>query len=112
MHFIEEMSKAERKEYRNTMRNSLIAAGGRVYTDKWNGVTVAIEPIISGNNCNSFRVATAYCNSSDKYRKSLGEAIALYRLSTDRCNVIRCVGFEYTNERMMAIVDTFSSLRY
>lgn len=106
MHFIEDIPKTERKEYRNNLRDSLIAAGGRVYTDKHSGVTVAIEPIVSSNNCKSFRVATAYCNSNDKFRKSMGEAIALYRLLTDRCSIIRCETIGSTNARMDAIANS------
>jgi hypothetical protein len=107
VHFIETMSKTERKEYRDNLRDSLINTGGRIYTDKHSGVTAVIEPIISGNNCKFFRVATAYCNSNDKFRKSTGEAIALYRLLTDRCIVISCKTLDNTNERMDAIADSF-----
>ena len=106
-HFIEEMTKIERKEYRNKVRNDLIAAGGRTYTDKHSGVTVVIKPIVAGNNCKFFRVAVAYCNSNDKFRKSMGEAIAIYRLFTDRCNIIRCETLGNTSKRMEAIANSF-----
>lgn len=107
-HFIEEMSKAERKEYRNALRDGLIAAGGRLYVDEYSGTVIAIEPNIPGSNCKTFRVAVAYCNSNDKFRKSVGEAIALYRLNSNMCNVIRCEVWGGSIARMDKIVGDFS----
>ena len=111
MYFIEVMSKADREEYRNTMRDNLIAAGGRIYVNKYLGIVTVIEPCIPGSNCKSFRVAAAYCNSNDKFRKSTGEAIALYRLNSSMCNVIRCDILCYTKERMNAIARNFACMR-
>lgn len=107
MHFIEEMTKAERKEYRNNLRDKLIAAGGRLYVDEYSGTVIAIEPSIPGNKCKTFRVAVAYCSPSDKFKKSMGEAIALYRLNTKMCNVIRCGVYGNAMERMNEIADNF-----
>lgn len=107
MHFIEEMSKAERKEYRNALRDNLIVAGGRLYVDEYSGTVIAIEPNTPSNKCKTFRVAVAYCGPSDKFKKSVGEAIALYRLESDTCNVIRCGVYGNTRERMDEIADNF-----
>lgn len=114
VHFIERMFKVECKKYCNYLRDYLITAGGRIYTDKHSGVTVAIEPAISGNNCKFFRVAVAYCNSNDKFIKSIGEAIALYRVrvNTARHITIRCESFNNTNERMEAIANNFVFFDY
>lgn len=108
VHFIEKMPKKERKEYRDKLRNLFIASGGRTYTNRYIGKVFAIEPSILGDNCKTFRVAIAYCNPNDKFKQSIGEAIALYRLSVNSCIVIRCDEFSNTNQRMNKIADNFN----
>ena len=110
MHVVEELSKDERKRVRKVWRDQLIAAGGRIYVNKYNGTVVAIEPSIPGNNCKTFRVAIAYCNPSDKFKKSLGEAIAFFRLNRNMCNVIRCEKPGNNNDRMDEIANIFSTI--
>ena len=106
--FIKEMSKAERKDFRNALRDNLIAAGGRIYTDSYSGTVLVIKPNISGNNCKTFSVALAYCNPNDKFKKSIGETLALYRLNANMCIVIRRDNLRDTNVRMDEIASNFT----
>ena len=100
LHFIKEMSKAERKAYRNVLRDKIIDAGGRLYVDEYNGTVLAIKPNIFGNNCKTFSVAVAYCNPHDKFKKSIGEILALYRLNANMCINVRCENLSNTSLRM------------
>ena len=80
VNFIEEMSKVERKQKRDLLLSCLRSAGGHTFAVPESRVVFAVEPVINTPNCNMFKVAIAYCNKSDKFKKSVGELIALYRL--------------------------------
>jgi hypothetical protein len=79
-HFVENMAKAERKRIRNNFLASLRSKNGNTFVFSSYNVIFAVEPCTSSTGCNMFKVSTAYCNETDKFKKSVGELIALYRL--------------------------------
>ena len=80
VHFIETMPKKERKQKRDAMLFCLRNVGGTTIAFPADKVVIAVEPVINSPTCTMFKVAFAYCNKSDKFKKSVGELIALYRL--------------------------------
>lgn len=89
MHFVENMSKAERKRNRKNHLTVLRSKNGNTFVFPAYNVVFAVEPCSKMPDCNMFRVSTAYCNGIDKFRKSVGELIALYRLQGGECTMIK-----------------------
>ena len=76
----------------------LKAAGGEVFTFKPDsfplydeaGVTVLVVPALQGaRNPRFYHVAVAVCAPSDKFRRKLGELLALDRLSMGETMTVR-----------------------
>ena len=80
MHFVENMVKAERKRIRKQLLATLRSKNGNTFVFSSYNVIFAVEPCTSIPDCSMFKVSVAYCNETDKFKKSIGELIALYRL--------------------------------
>ena len=89
MHFVENMVKAERKRIRKQLLATLRSKNGNTYVFSPYNVVFAVEPCTNMPGCNMFKVSIAYCNETDKFKKSVGELIALYRLLSGEHAIIK-----------------------
>lgn len=83
LHSVELMSKKERKEFFTEMEAELTSYGGELFVDEDARMVIAIRPDSLYGNCSMYRVAIAYCNAKDKFKKKIGGIIAMQRLMWD-----------------------------
>ena len=83
LHSVELMNKADRKETFTEMRFELDCMGGELFTCEDAKMVIAIQPDTRFGNCNMYRVAIAYCNPTDKFKRKVGGIIAMQRLMWD-----------------------------
>ena len=73
------------KSQRKELKRFLHEMGGFVHTKKPNdldpGMTMVCEPTIDRDNAKFYNVSFAWCSSSDKFDRKMGELIALKRWS-------------------------------
>jgi hypothetical protein len=83
MHSVELMSKGERNETFNESKSYLLSFGGAVFNCEDAKMVIAIRPDTQFGNCTMYRVAIAYCNPTDKFKRKVGGIIAMQRLLWD-----------------------------
>ena len=70
------------KNIRKNLRAQLRKQGGELFTFESYGVTVAIRPSIPGGNARFYQVSVSTCSGNDKFKRKVGELVALEYLLT------------------------------
>jgi len=101
MHSVELISKGERKELFQDLESELLSFGGEFFVCEDAKMVIAIRPDTQFRNCNMYRVAIAYCNPSDKFKRKVGGIIAMQRLLWDGewIKIRRNKWYTYQNRR-------------
>ena len=69
------------KQLRKTMLADLRAVNGKLFTNSFSGLTVAVRPACNVPNPKFFHVSTAQCDFvDDGFKRKQGEYLALLRL--------------------------------
>ena len=77
------------KQLRKTMLAELRADNGKLFTNSFSGLTVAVRPACNVPNPKFFHVSTAQCDFvDDGFKRKRGEYLALLRLIWEGCYCI------------------------
>ena len=77
------------KKLRKTMLAELRADNGKLFTNSFSGLTVAVRPACNVPNPKFFHVSTAQCDFvDDGFKRKRGEYLALHRMLWDECYCI------------------------
>ena len=104
------MTSAE-KNVRKNLRAQLRKQGGELFTFENYGITVAIRPSIPGGNARFYQVSVSTCSDNDKFKRKVGELVALeYLFAYGRFISVRATDCGYNPMEYLAESVAYSGL--